>query len=124
MNKLKGRQTTWNLFLIILILICNKKLVNTVPLTMGFGKNLNLRQNEAYSEQSYDLDIFSNKRHFQRMFKNQKIQNLQRKKFHPAGKENFIEVDVKYSKKKEIPGVRHMFCSGYYCAFQYSTDQT
>ena len=124
MNKLKERQTTWNSFLIILIMICNTTLVNTVPLTMGFGKNLNLMQNDAYTEQAFDLDIFSNQNHFQEKFKNQKKPNFPRKNFHRVGKEQFLEVDVKHSTKKEISGVRHMFCSGYYCAFQYSSDQT
>ena len=124
MNKLKEKQTTWNSFLIIFILIFNTTLVNTAPLTMGFGKNLNLRQNDANSEEAFDLNIFSEQNHFQEMFTNQKEPNSPRKNFPRVGKENFIEVDVKHSKKKEIPGVRHMFCSGYYCDFQYSTDPT
>ena len=122
MNRLKKTQKTWNSFMIMFILICNTTLVKTAPLTMGFGKNLNLRQNDAYSEQAFDLDIFSNQKQLQEMFPNKQLPNLQRKNFHHAGKENCIEVDVKHSKNKEIQEVLHMFCSGYYCAFQYSTD--
>ena len=34
---------------------------------------------------------------------------------------HFIEIDLKFAKKKPIHGVRHLFCSGYYCAFEYAS---
>ena len=123
MNRLRKTKATWNSFLIIFILLLKTAIVYGAPLTMGFGKNLKLRKNDANSQHAFELNIFSNQNHIQEMFINQKLQNYPQKNFHRVGKEEFIEVDVKHSKKKEISGVRHMFCSGYYCAFQYSSDQ-
>ena len=34
--------------------------------------------------------------------------------------QHYLEIDLKYAKKKNIPGVRHLFCSGHYCAFEYA----
>ena len=69
MNKLKEKQTTWNTVLLICIVVFHTTLVISAPLTMGFGKNLNLMQNDAYTEQAFDLDIFSYQNHFQEKFK-------------------------------------------------------
>ena len=89
-------------------------LVKTVPLTMGFGRNLNLRQSHQLAHQAFELN-----------FQEPHARPLRGgRDFHNARglrRGHIIEVDVMHSKKKEIPGVRHMFCSGYYCAFQYAT---
>ena len=88
-------------------------LVQTVPLTMGFGRNLNLKHSHELAHQAFQLNL-----------QDSHVRPFRERDFHNARKlrrGHFVEVDVKHSKKKEIPGVRHMFCSGYYCAFQYAT---
>ena len=99
------------------------------PLTMGFGKNLYLAENhDGFAGRAFDFNIFpSSGDHFQDPFV-----HPARKRFHPHhphdhfslhhdGPQHFLEIDLKYAKKKPIPGVRHLFCSGYYCAFEYAS---
>ena len=113
MNKSRRRQKSWQSVLIIFILMFENKFVKTLPLTMGLGGNLNLQPTHEFSNFAFSLN-----------FQDQPGRPIRGESFHKhrrLRRGQFIEVDVKHSKKKEIPGVRHMFCSGYYCAFQYAS---
>ena len=111
---------------LIFILIFTKEPWTVDPLTMGFGKNLYLPENrDGFSGRAFDFNIFpSSGDHFEDPF----VRPVQKRFHHPhpfspqhVGPQHFLEIDLKYAKKKPIPGVRHLFCSGYYCAFEYAS---
>lgn len=112
---------------LIFILIFTKEPWTVDPLTMGFGKNLYLPENrDGFSGRAFDFNIFpSSGDHFEDPFVRPAVQ----KRFHHphhfspqhVGPQHFLEIDLKFAKKKPIPGVRHLFCSGYYCAFEYAS---
>ena len=89
----------------MLSILC-KRLVKPIPLTMGFGKNLNLRHSHPYSEHAFDPG-------HQFVVPDVRPRKMNKSR-HRSSQQNYIEIDVKNVKKKQIPGVRHMFCTGYY----------
>ena len=98
-------------------------------LTMGFGKTMSLAQDhDRVSGRAFDFNIFpSSGDYFEEPYvRHHQLQHsyLQpRHHFHQHQSHNphLLEIDLKFAKKKPIPGVRHLFCSGYYCAFEYSS---
>lgn len=100
-------------------------------LTMGFGKTMALAQDhDRFSGRAFDFNIFpSSGEYFEEPYV--RHHQLQHSFLHPRhhfqhkhqGHSNphLLEIDLKFAKKKPIPGVRHLFCSGYYCAFEYAS---
>ena len=122
-----GKMTRTQALGLLFILIFAKEPWTVDPLTMGFGKNLYLPQNrDGFSGRAFDFNIFpSSGDHFEDPFVRpvQKRFNHRPHHFSPqhVGPQHFLEIDLKFAKKKPIPGVRHLFCSGYYCAFEYAS---
>ena len=125
--------------LLILLLLTR----DAAALTMGLGKTLRLAANsDGFSSRAFDFNIFpASGEHFQEPFvtitrphlheRFHSLQHHHHKDRHHhhhdhhghqhQGPRQFLEIDLKYAKKKSIPGVRHLFCSGYYCAFEYAS---
>ena len=95
------------------------------PLTMGFGKTLHLHHNnDQFSTRAFDFNIFPESGHqfedqYQYFSPSNKRHHMPAP-LHPPSHHHYLEIDLKYAKKKPIPGLRHLFCSGHYCAFEYS----
>lgn len=126
--EISGKMTRRQALGVLFILIFTKEPWTVDPLTMGIGKNLYLTQNhDGFSSRAFDFNIFpSSGDHFEDPF----VRPVQKRFNHPrphhfsphqVGPQHFLEIDLKYAKKKPIPGVRHLFCSGYYCAFEYAS---
>ena len=122
--EISGKMTRRQALGVLFILIFTKEPWTVDPLTMGIGKNLYLTQNhDGFSSRAFDFNIFpSSGDHFEDPF----VRPVQKRFNHPrphhfsphhVGPQHFLEIDLKYAKKKPIPGVRHLFCSGYYCGF-------
>ena len=124
------RRSTGALLLYILLFEADNS--EASPLTMGFGKTLHLHYNkDQFSPRAFDFNIFPESGD---RFEDQYIGPVHPfedhhvghdKRYHPPRRpvphhRQYLEIDLKYAKKKPIPGVRHLFCSGHYCAFEYS----
>ena len=115
-----------NQALFILFILIYSEYTRATPLTMGFGKTIKLpHNNDHMSARAFDFNIFpSSGEHFEDPFI--KLHEGDQTSFHGSssrlhsGPHHLLEIDLKFAKKKPIPGVRHLFCSGYYCAFEYA----
>ena len=101
-------------------------------LSMGFGKTMHLPHNhQVRQSRAFDFNIFPESgHHFEDPYIRPQHGSLSQKMFqhhHPHSSshqhppKHFLEIDLKFAKKKPIHGVRHLFCSGYYCAFEYAS---
>ena len=100
-------------------------------LSMGFGKTMHLPYNRQLRQsRAFDFNIFPESgHHFEDPYIQLQLDVLSEKvsqRHHPLSShqhkpKNFLEIDLKFAKKKPIAGVRHLFCSGYYCAFEYAS---
>ena len=100
-------------------------------LTMGFGKTMSLVQDhDRFSGRAFDFNIFpSSGKYFEEPYV--RHHQLQQHSYldprhhfhqqHQGHSPHLLEIDLKFAKKKPILGVRHLFCSGYYCAFEYAS---
>ena len=101
---------------VLLQFVLLMKMVFSQPLTMGFGKNLNLGYSDASSDQAFDFGPFPGEEI------DHEDKEVLKDSLHISRNRDYIEVDVRNSKEKEVPGLRHLFCSGYYCAFQSASE--
>ena len=100
--------------LVMVLLIVSVILFDTSSsLSMGLGKTLNLEQSKGFLGNAYKLNPLSE---FEGELQKSTYQPSRIQKY-----DRYLEIDVRYSRRSEIPGYRHMFCSGYYCAFQYAS---
>lgn len=115
---------TTNIALLLFILIFEGDKSEASPLTMGFGKTLHLDYNsDQFSARAFDFNIFpeSGERfEDQYQYSHPLGQRHHQVAPPPPPSKHYLEIDLKYAKKKNIPGVRHLFCSGHYCAFEYA----
>ena len=112
---------TTNIALLLFILIFEGDKSEASPLTMGFGKTLHLHYNsDQFSARAFDFNIFPESgERFEDQYQYQ-YRHQRRHQVSPPPSQHYLEIDLKFAKKKNIPGVRHLFCSGYYCAFEYA----
>ena len=113
---------TTNIALLLFILIFEGDKSEASPLTMGFGKTLHLDYNsDQFSARAFDFNIFPESgERFEDQYHHQYSHHLDQRHHPPPPSQHYLEIDLKYAKKKNIPGVRHLFCSGHYCAFEYA----
>ena len=121
--------------LLILFFLIFCEINKAVPLTMGFGKTIKLPNNkDLFQARAFDFNIFpSSGEHFEDPFirphhqhhaygslhhHQHQHQQYPHHPHHPP--QHLLEIDLAFAKKKPIDGVRHLFCSGYYCAFEYA----
>ena len=116
---------TNHIALLLFILIFEGDKTEASPLTMGFGKTLHLHYNtDQFSSRAFDFNIFPESGE---TFEDQYLYShdyghpdQRHHKVSSPPSQRYLEIDLKFAKKKNIPGVRHLFCSGHYCAFEYA----
>ena len=116
---------TTNIALLLFILIFEGDKSEASPLTMGFGKTLHLDYNsDQFSARAFDFNIFPESgERFEDQYQYSHPLGQRHHQVAPPSppSKHYLEIDLKYAKKKNIPGVRHLFCSGHYCAFEYAS---
>ena len=116
---------TNNIALLLFILIFEGDKSEASPLTMGFGKTLDLHYNtDQFSARAFDFNIFPESgERFEDLYQSSHHSGHLDQRRHQVSSppsQHYLEIDLKFAKKKNIPGVRHLFCSGHYCAFEYA----